>query len=148
MTPNCRKLYKEYNKAKRKLDFCKKTKKCAIAYSKERSFEKMTKGITELGKKIMWMQVKQSKKKSKGRRFNHEEKLICLSILKQSPKCYKFLQKIFIMPSKITLNKFVSGLKMDAGIYFPIFQAIREEVNMSQNTIYNIDRPPLAAAFM
>lgn len=80
-------------------------------------------------KKILLMQVNQCAKKSKGRRFTEDEKLIALSVLKQSPKCYKFLRKIFILPSKTTLNKFVSDFNIESGINKQVFDAVKEKVN-------------------
>lgn len=69
----------------------------ALRFSKEKAFEKLTYGMNPLAKKIMWMQISQCTKKAKGRRFTEEEKLIALSIMKQSPKCYRFLHKIFFL---------------------------------------------------
>ncbi|XP_050663944.1 uncharacterized protein LOC126964709 [Leptidea sinapis] len=70
--------------------------------------------------------IKQCTKKASGRRFSDEEKLISMAIMKQSPKCYRFLHKIFILPSKYTLNKMIAELNIEAGINAQIFEAISQ----------------------
>lgn len=127
LSPNCAKLYREYVKSRRQLEFSHRARR-ALKFSEENSFEKLTKNMNPLAKKIMWMQIKQCTKKAQGRRFSTEEKLIALSILKQSPKCYRFLHKIFILPTKHTLNKMVSELDIEAGINIQVFDAVKQEV--------------------
>ncbi|CAK1593889.1 unnamed protein product [Parnassius mnemosyne] len=127
LTPNCRRMYKEYRKSRRQLDFRKRTQR-ALKFSKDQSFLNMTKNMNPLAQKLFWMQIKQANKNIKGRRFSDEEKLIALSILKQSPKCYRFLQKMFILPSKTTLNKVVASLDVTSGINLKIFEALKLEV--------------------
>lgn len=97
---------------------------------------KYTSKMSPVAKKIFWMQIKQYAKKIKGRRFTNEEKMIALSILKQSPKCYKFLQRIFILPSKNTLNKMISKLNVLPGINKQIFDTIKQEVNLFLNNLF------------
>lgn len=50
-------------------------------------------------------QVKQQCKKSKGRRYNEEDKIFAMSLLKQSLKEYKLLRKVFALPSKKTMSR-------------------------------------------
>lgn len=123
LTPKCKRLYREFRKSQKQLQFSHRARR-AMTFSKEKSFEK----LNPIAKKIMWMQIKQCTKKAKGRRFSNEEKLIALSILKQSPKCYRFLHKIFILPSKYTLNKMIAELNVEAGINQQIFEAVKQEV--------------------
>ncbi|XP_061717599.1 uncharacterized protein LOC133525327 [Cydia pomonella] len=67
------------------------------------------------------MQITQCNKKQKGRRFTDEEKIISLAIIKQSPKADRFLQQIFILPSRNTLN-------VQPGINVQIFDRIKDQV--------------------
>lgn len=62
------------------------------------------------------MQFRESKKKNKGQRFSLKEKLLALSIHKQSPKGYRFLRRIFILPSPQTLVKLLSMADIRLGI--------------------------------
>lgn len=76
------------------------------------------------------MQIQQCTRHTKGRRYTDEEKLIALSIMKQSPKCYRFLQRIFILPSKNTLNRMITTLNVEAGVNTQIFEAVKKEVSV------------------
>ncbi|XP_041987562.1 uncharacterized protein LOC121739264 [Aricia agestis] len=127
LNPVSLKLLAEYKKAKRKLNFLTYAKK-AMKVSKMGLFEKLTAGVHPLTKKIIWMQISQATKETKGRRFSDDEKLIALAIMKQGPKTYKFLRRIFILPSVRTINKMIQKLKVDSGINTAIFDAIKSEV--------------------
>ncbi|CAG9782443.1 unnamed protein product [Diatraea saccharalis] len=127
VTPRCHQILMEYKKAKKQLNFAKRAKK-AIKFSKKENFEKLTSKLNPVAKKILWMQINQSTKKTKGRRFTDEEKMIALAIMKQSPKSYRFLRRIFILPSVRIINKMITTLKMDSGINPRIFQTIKSEI--------------------
>ncbi|CAH2992232.1 unnamed protein product [Chilo suppressalis] len=127
LEPSCQMLYKEYKKAKKLAAFHQRAKQ-ALKFNKEKCFEKITKNMNPYAKKILKMQINLCTKRKKGYRFTTEEKLIALSIMKQSPKCYKFLHKIFILPSRFTLNKMVAKLNIQAGICPQVFNLIKKEV--------------------
>ncbi|XP_063624802.1 uncharacterized protein LOC134796548 [Cydia splendana] len=127
LTPTGRMIYDEYKKSKRQADFYHRAKR-ALKFNKEKSFQELTKDMNPYAKTILKMQINLCNKNKKGRRFSLEEKLIALSIMKQSPKCYRFLHKIFILPSRSTLNKMVAGLKIESGICPQVFEVIRREV--------------------
>lgn len=133
LSPNCQKLYNEYKRSK-KQNFALRAKR-SLQFCKKQSFEKLTKNMSEFSKKMFWMQIKCSAKKQKARRFTLEEKIISLSILKQSPKCYNFLKKIFILPSKTTLKKLVANLNIEPGINSQVIELLKEEV--SKKNMYN-----------
>ncbi|XP_063623639.1 uncharacterized protein LOC134804659 [Cydia splendana] len=126
LTPTGRMIYDEYKKSKRQADFYHRAKR-ALKFNKEKSFQELTKDMNPYAKTILKMQINLCNKNKKGRRFSLEEKLIALSIMKQSPKCYRFLHKIFILPSRSTLNKMVAGLKIESGICPQVFEVIRRE---------------------
>ncbi|CAH2098446.1 unnamed protein product [Euphydryas editha] len=127
LTPKCKLLYLAYKKTRRENNFLSRAKK-AISFNKEVNFEKLTKNMNPLAKKFLWMQVKLCMKPKKGRRFTMNEKLIGLAIYKQSPKSYRFLQKMFILPSETTLKAMISHLNIGAGINSQIFELIKEQV--------------------
>lgn len=127
LNPTCKKLYMEYRKSRKLLSFHRRANK-AHKFSKEHAFEKLAAKMNSTAKSIMWMQIKQCTKNKKGRRFTQEEKIVSLAIQKQSPKAYKFLQKIFILPSETTLKKMLTKLVIGPGINSQIFSSIKEEV--------------------
>lgn len=84
--------------------------------------------MNPFAKTIMKMQINLCSKSKKGRRFTEEEKLIALSIMKQSPKCYRFLHKIFVLPLRSTVNKMVANLSIGPGICQQVFVLLKIEV--------------------
>lgn len=127
LTPKCKLIYNEYRKSRKLISYTRRAKR-ALRFNKEHSFEDTVRGMNSLARKIFSMQVKMCTTKPKGRRFTLEEKLIALSILKQGPKSYRFLQKIFILPSESTLKKLVAKLNVTTGINQQIFNAMKDEV--------------------
>lgn len=91
-----------------------------------KSFDAMIAEMPKSTQIFMNMQM-QSNKQPHGRRFTTEEKIFSLSILKRSPKTYKFLQKMFILPTKRTLIMFTKELKLSSGINQNVLDQIREE---------------------
>ena len=64
--------------------------------------------MSSTSKILTLLQFREHKKEKKGRRFTLEEKIVALTILKQSPKGYRFLRKIFILPSRQILIKLIN----------------------------------------
>ena len=54
--------------------------------------------------------------KKKAERYTNKEKEVALSLLYVSAKCYKLLRKIFRLPSKSTLKKWVQDIPSSCGI--------------------------------
>ncbi|XP_041968587.1 uncharacterized protein LOC121725635 isoform X2 [Aricia agestis] len=129
LTPTAKCIYQEYQRAKRQKDFYKRAKR-ALAFTKEQLFEKLTNDMNPYARKIMNMQIKLCNKNKKGRRFTNEEKLLALCIMKQSPKGYKFLHNIFILPSRSTLNNMVSKFNIQTGICPQLFKLMKEKMGL------------------
>ncbi|KAH9632255.1 hypothetical protein HF086_002890 [Spodoptera exigua] len=72
--------------------------------------------MSSTSKILTLLQFREHKKEVKGRRFTLEEKILALTILKQSPKGYRFLRKIFILPSRQILIKLIHMPDINAGI--------------------------------
>ncbi|XP_047988471.1 uncharacterized protein LOC125228066 [Leguminivora glycinivorella] len=128
LSPECEVLYAHYKKATKQADYFRRAK-MASKLSQEDSFKKLVAGMNSVARKFLWMQVKLCTKSKKGIRFSLEEKVIGLSIMKQSPKCYRFLQRIFILPSKTTLNTLLQNVNIEAGINTQVFDVIKQEVS-------------------
>ena len=69
-----------------------------------------------------------SKCKPKGRRWNFEDKLLCLSLLKRSPKSYSFLRLLLPLPSRRTLQSILSTVHFAAGINAHVFGALQHSL--------------------
>lgn len=80
-------------------------------------------------------QVKQQRKHKKGRRFTVDDKIFALSLYKQSPRGYRYLQKVFALPSKSTINKVLALVPMETGINTTIFKCLEDSVkSMAKET--------------
>ncbi|CAG4931822.1 unnamed protein product [Parnassius apollo] len=73
---------------------------------------------------FLFMQLKQIHKSKMARRFTLDEKLMALLIMKQSPKSYKLLERMFALPSKRTLNRLSEKVSIQAGLNPLIFEHI------------------------
>uniref|UniRef100_A0A2A4JY71 THAP-type domain-containing protein n=2 Tax=Heliothis virescens TaxID=7102 RepID=A0A2A4JY71_HELVI len=85
------------------------------------------KNCTNTAKLLMRLQLREDSKKKEGRRFSLQEKISALSILKQSPKAYRYLRKIFILPTAQTLVKLVQQCNIRPGLNKNIMQHITKK---------------------
>lgn len=74
------------------------------------------------------MQLRNSGKKNRGQRYTLEQKSLSLSLYKHGPKSYRFMQKIFSLPSKRTLQRHNAYLHFEAGIDDDMLEFIKEKV--------------------
>jgi hypothetical protein len=83
------------------------------------------------------MQIQNSGKKPNGRRYTSEEKGLALILYKNSPKNYRFMQKIFVLPSKRTLGRYSAELIFQTGVDTKLFAHIAEKVKtLTEETKY------------
>ncbi|KAJ8706159.1 hypothetical protein PYW07_010936 [Mythimna separata] len=97
--------------------------KCAMSKPFLASIEK----LPATAQTFMKLQLKW-KKTPRGRRYTIEEKIMALSILKQSPKAYKLLEKMFVLPSKRSLQKLLSAFTIRPGINKDILENLKKLV--------------------
>jgi len=69
-----------------------------------------------------------NKRKPKGRRWNFEDKMLALSLLKCSPKSYSFLRLLLPFPSRRTLQSVLSTVHFAAGINAHVFGALQHSM--------------------
>lgn len=74
------------------------------------------KRITPFAKLLMMMQIKQTPKHKKGRRFTVDEKILSLSIYKKTPKCYGLISQLFTLPSSKSLKRLLSKVIINPGV--------------------------------
>lgn len=73
-------------------------------------------------------QLSQQKHSPRGRRFSLEDKVMCLALLKESPKGYKLLRKIFAIPSRKTLTNLLGKIPFACGINEGILNSLQTNV--------------------
>lgn len=72
--------------------------------------------------------------KPKGRRYTLDEKILFLSFLKQSPKGYKLLRRLFAAPSRKTLTNLLGKIPFYTGINDAIMKSVSERVKKMTDT--------------
>lgn len=82
------------------------------------------------------MQLKNCDKKNHGQRYTTEQKTLCLGLYKHSPKNYRFMRTIFILPCKKTLGRHCARLLFNSGIDLKFFEMLKEKVT----TMADIDK--------
>ena len=67
----------------------------------------------------------ETKHKPKGRRWSLEDKLLAISLLKRSPKCYTFLRSLLPLPSRRSLQTILNTVHFRTGINAHVFNTLR-----------------------
>ncbi|XP_039302727.1 uncharacterized protein LOC105207257 isoform X2 [Solenopsis invicta] len=78
------------------------------------------------------MQLRNTKYAPKGR-FTLDEKILALSLYKQSGSCYKLLSKLFVLPSATTLKCLLRTISLQPGINKFIFEHLRQHIAQMKN---------------
>ncbi|XP_044728124.1 uncharacterized protein LOC123291772 isoform X2 [Chrysoperla carnea] len=164
LSPQKKRLYITARKFQRRasyqlrksLNFQARLKK-AEQFSSQASFNKLTETLNENCRKFFLSQISCSKKKMKGRRFSTDDKVMSLALFKQSPSGYRLLSKIFALPSRVTLMKFLNRLPVSPGLNLEIFNGLSrmvnrldpsnrtcvllfDEMSLSRNLTYNVHK--------
>lgn len=97
----------------------------AKTLSQDKSFLQSFGKMNKHSQNFIMMQLKSVHKKKKGLRFTNDEKLLALTLMKESPKGYRLLQKIFNLPTKRTLNRLAEKITFGVGINQNLFRLIK-----------------------
>ncbi|KAH9636393.1 hypothetical protein HF086_011250 [Spodoptera exigua] len=95
----------------------------ALHIDKEQLFHKFNL-LNRQARTFLFMQLRQVQKSKMARRFSLEEKLLALLLMKQSPKGYRLLEKMFALPNKRTLIRLSEKVSMEPGLNPQIFEHI------------------------
>ncbi|CAB3232073.1 unnamed protein product [Arctia plantaginis] len=93
----------------------KQNKGTAKYYHQSKNFGNLD-ALPSTSKILTLSQFREFKKGNRGRRFTLQEKLVSLSITKQSSKGYRFLRKIFKLPSRQILLQLLHQANFKPGI--------------------------------
>ena len=128
-TPRKRKLQRTVNKLRTKLYRKKKALQKKNSYRVEhilcglRSF-----GLSENTVAFLEGQIKLCQRKKSGYRYAVKDKMLALSIYYQSRKAYKLLRKIFILPSRTTIQRSLQNTNISPGFNNTVFEALKLKV--------------------
>lgn len=81
--------------------------------------------MSQLAQDFLPMQLKMANRKKNSMRYTTSEKHLALTLMKESPKGYRLLQKIFNLPSKRTLNRLAENITFNVGINDNIFRVLK-----------------------
>ena len=74
------------------------------------------------------MQIKFHSRKKHGRRYSPEMKSIAISLFHASGKAYRLLSKLFILPDKSSIHRYISKLPSSTGISQATLKIIEQKV--------------------
>lgn len=100
----------------------------AEKFTDEYLCDKLSDKMSAAASLFMRLQIRETKKQSRGHRFNLDENMLSLSLYKRSPKCYRLLSKLFTLPSKRTLNTILSSVTIPTGISPLMMKVLKENV--------------------
>ncbi|XP_050508754.1 uncharacterized protein LOC126885962 isoform X3 [Diabrotica virgifera virgifera] len=129
-----RRLYKKYNHTKiSKLSFKKRlaeSEKFQKTFLLQENIDK----LNYMSSLLIKCQFREADKSKKQRRFTIDEKIMALTLYKQSSRSYRFLCKIFILSSKATLHRLLIKIHFEPGLNSNIFQSLEQKVEKLDDT--------------
>ena len=96
---------------------------------KERSLDEALDKLPENLAHFVRVQIKLHGKKKKRRRYSPQMKSIAVSLYHASGKAYKMLSKLFILPSKTSLRRYISKMPTATGISQGALNIIKKKVD-------------------
>ncbi|CAH0563112.1 unnamed protein product [Brassicogethes aeneus] len=136
LSPKKKELHKQLGEMKKIANNLSRSKKSlkkrlfeATKFSERISFIKMVENLNFVQKRFFECQLKNATKKTKGRRYCNEDKILALALCKQTGPGYKYLSHIFALPSKQTIAKFLNKIEVGPGFNSVIFKALKAEVD-------------------
>lgn len=158
LTPNAKTLYvnriKMQNKLNRlssKMNTWKSGVRLASKFAEENNFNKLAEKVNSITYNFICSQTKNQKVKPKGRRFTLDDKILALSVYKQSPKGYRYLSTIFSLPSLKTIMNLLKHVPFTPGINNHIIEHIKCQaqhlLNLDKKCMVLFDEMALEAKF-
>lgn len=84
--------------------------------------------VNEATYNFILSQVKTQKEKPKARRFSMDDKILAMSLMKSSGKGYRFLSKIFSLPSRKTVVNLLNKIPLNPGMNEHLFENLKDSV--------------------
>lgn len=100
---------------------------------KNNDFDAISSKLSPAAQALIKMQFNLAGKKAKGRRFTLDEKILALSLYKPSPKAYRILSNICILPKRKTLQGVLQKVILNPGINKHMFDDLKRKVKKIPN---------------
>jgi hypothetical protein len=91
------------------------------------------KNVNETTGNFILSQLQNQKFTPRGRRYTIEDKILALSIFKQSGKGYRYLSKFFCLPSRKSLTTMLNKIPFYCGVNQSIFEHLKKRVDKMSN---------------
>lgn len=135
LTPKCKSLYADSLILRRRLrseslkaKTFKQRLKAAETMSEKYIFDNLSDKLSPAATLFTNLQIRETRKKNKGRRFTLDEKLLSLSLYKKSPKSYRLLSSLFTLPSRRLLSTMLSKVPIETGLSPLLMEVLKENV--------------------
>lgn len=86
--------------------------------------------ISKGGRRILQGELRNFKRRPRGRRWTLDEKLFALAIYKRSPRVYRFLCKHITLPCESTLKQILQKIPLQPGISGPMMKLLKNSVKL------------------
>ncbi|CAB4010470.1 Transposable element P transposase [Paramuricea clavata] len=130
-TPRKKRKQKVINSQNKKIKRLKKTISKLSYGKKAREMKALEDALQKLPKHLanfIRMQMKLHSRKKHGRRYSSEMKSIAISLYHASGKAYRLLSKLFILPDKSSIHRYISKLPSSTGISQAALKIIEKKV--------------------
>ena len=131
LTPRKRKLYQKLRGVYRSLYNVKarlKSSRAKRTLLPVSEFRSITSNLSREGDIMLQGILNKRKRKPRGRRYTHDEKLVYLSLLKRSPKAYRLFRMFFPLPTVRTLQRILNQLVVRPGINDQVMDSLKTYV--------------------
>ena len=124
-TPRKRKLLKANQRLGTQVSRLKKNLTTGTPTQKTRVLELVSKYVSGAAFELIKSQINMCGRQRTGNRYSDDEKLFALSLFHASPKCYRMLRKVFILPGLSTLKRCMRNVDIRPGFHSAIFEGLR-----------------------
>ncbi|XP_044751593.1 uncharacterized protein LOC123311606 isoform X2 [Coccinella septempunctata] len=100
------------------------TKQCA----RKLALEDILSRMSPLASTFIKCQLREAGRFGKQHRFTVDDKIMGLALAKQSPRAYRFLTRVFALPSISTLNNFLKNINFEPGLNENIFLLLQNTI--------------------
>lgn len=126
------KLKKKAHILSRKCLSFKKRLSAAETFATSKTFHTLLSGLNSASRTLILSQLRNQKRKPKGYRFTTAEKILSLSLFKQSGRGYRLLSKMFALPSRKTIRAMLKKVPFEPGLNLHIMKHLKGTVEKLQ----------------
>ena len=127
-TPQKKKLKRDIQKLRTKLWRKEKKKKLTFKAEVDSLVLQLKKYLPQDTVNFIERQIILQHSAKTGRRYAISDKMLALSVFYQSQKAYKLLSKLFALPSKRTLQKYMQNTNIMPGFNDGVFDALKLKI--------------------